>query len=245
VRALADPRRFVLAVLVFLGSALVLSGCAMHRPGTELRTVAYTGEVQEYDPWEPFNVNMFEFNRDVDRWVVKPAARGWRAVLPEFVRDSFQHALRNLGFPRRFVNNMLQLKVEDAGRELAGFLVNSTVGLGGFMDVAQQSGVLPKRDEDTGQTLAVWGVGPGPYLVLPFFPPSTVRDSVASVVDMLLDPTTFLVPFAGNLAKRAGNAVNERSATLEVYESVEKDVLDLYSAARNAHLQRRERDIAE
>lgn len=242
--ALARARRLSVALLIVLGGALALSGCAMHARGSQVRPVADVGEVEEYDPWEPFNVNMFEFNRNVDRYVVKPAAKGWRAVLPERLRDGFDNALRNLGMPRRFVNNLLQLKVEAAGQELVGFVVNSTVGLGGFIDISRRAG-LPRNEEDTGQTLAVYGVGPGPYLVLPFFPPSTVRDTVGSVADALLDPTTFLVPLVGNIGKRLGTAVNERSSTLEKYDEIERDVVDLYSAARNAHLQRRERAIDE
>jgi ABC-type transporter lipoprotein component MlaA len=108
-----------------------------------------------------------------------------------------------------------------------------------------RKGLTPSDDEDTGQTLAVYGVGSGPYLLLPFFPPSRVRDSVGSAVDGLLDPTGFFLPFAGNVATKAETTVNDRSFNLELSEEVEESVLDLSSGVRNFHLQRRERDIRE
>jgi phospholipid-binding lipoprotein MlaA len=254
-----------LAVLLLLGGPAALAGCAMHGRGSDLRTAADevsassaldpadsaarppagdSPEALEYDPWEPFNERMFAFNRGLDRRVVKPAARGWRKVVPEPLREGIQNAFRNVGMPRRLVNNLLQLKVAGAGRELVGFVVNSTVGLGGFIDIAQREGLRP-NDEDTGQTLAVYGVGPGPYLVLPFFPPSTVRDSIGSAADGLLDPLSYLLPFVGSVAKRVTTTVNDRSMNLELSEEVEESVLDYYSAVRNFHLQRRDRDIRE
>jgi phospholipid-binding lipoprotein MlaA len=105
--------------------------------------------------------------------------------------------------------------------------------------------VAPLDEEDTGQTLAVYGVKPGPYLVLPFFPPSTVRDTIGSTIDGLLDPVSLVMPLAGSVAKRVGTAVNDRSMNLELFEEVEESVLDLYSGTRNLHLQRRERAIRE
>jgi phospholipid-binding lipoprotein MlaA len=188
---------------------------------------------------------MFKFNRGLDRWVVKPAARGWRKVVPEPFREGLQNAFHNVGMPRRFVNSLFQGKFAGAGRELGGFLVNSTLGLGGLVNIAQREGWTPPDGEDTGQTLAVYGAGPGPYLVLPFFPPSTVRDSIGGAVDGLLDPTSFLLPFAGNVAKKAGTTVNDRTFNLELSEDVEESALDLYSGVRNFYLQRRERDINE
>jgi phospholipid-binding lipoprotein MlaA len=260
-----DPWKSRLAVLLLLGSA-GLAGCAMHgrsgdpRPvGDEASALAAPDpadsaatppaddvtEVQEYDPWEPFNERMFKFNRGLDRWVVKPAARGWRKVVPEPFREGLQNAFHNIGMPRRFVNSLFQGKFAGAGRELGGFLVNSTLGLGGLVNIAQREGWTPPDGEDTGQTLAVYGAGPGPYLVLPFFPPSTVRDSIGSAVDGLLDPTSFFLPFAGNVAKKAGTTVNDRTFNLELSEEFEEGVLDLYSGVRNFYLQRRERDINE
>jgi phospholipid-binding lipoprotein MlaA len=245
-------------VWLFLVGAVSLAGCAAHGGGAGLRTAAdgtavsqaadFDGEVVEaadYDPWERFNERTFAFNYELDRVVVKPVAKGWRKAVPEPMRDGIQNAFRNLGMPRRFVNNLLQGKIEGALRELTGFVMNSTVGVAGLFDVAKGEGVTPKDDEDTGQTLAVYGVKPGPYLVLPFFPPSTVRDTVGSAVDGLLDPLSYLLPFVGSVAKRGGTTVNDRSMNLEVYEDVEEGVVDLYSGVRNIYLQRRERVIKE
>ena len=198
-----------------------------------------------YDPWERFNERMFNFNYALDRRVVKPAAAGWSKAVPEPLRKGLQNAVRNVGMPRRFVNNLLQLKVDGAVRELAGFLLNSTLGIGGLGDVARAEGIAPPDEEDTGQTLAVYGVKPGPYLVLPLFPPSTVRDTIGSTIDGFLDPLSLVMPLVGSVAKRVGTTVNDRSINLQLYEEVEASVLDLYSGVRNLHLQRRQRAIKE
>jgi phospholipid-binding lipoprotein MlaA len=258
--------RFVM--MLFLVSYVALAGCAVRGRGAELladadgaatslapnavdpAAVSPEGEPaevqdQDYDPWEPFNERMFDFNYALDRRVVQPAAAGWSKVVPEPLRKGIENAFRNLGMPRRFVNNLLQLKVDGAVRELAGFVLNSTVGIAGLGDVARVEGVAPPDEEDTGQTLAVYGVKPGPYLVLPLFPPSTVRDTIGSTVDGLLDPLSLVLPFAGSVAKRVGTTVNDRSMNLELFEEVEESVLDLYSGTRNLYLQRRERAIRE
>ena len=172
-------------------------------------------------------------------------ANGWSKVAPEPVRKSIGNVFQNLGMPRRFVNNLLQLKIDGAVRELAGFVMNSTLGVGGLLDIARIEGVTPPDEEDTGQTLAVYGVKPGPYLVLPLFPPSTVRDTIGSTIDGLLDPLSLVMPLVGSVAKRVGTTVNDRSMNLELYEEVEESILDLYSGTRNLYLQRRERAIRE
>jgi phospholipid-binding lipoprotein MlaA len=200
-------------------------------------------EDADHDPWERFNERMFNFNYALDRKVVKPAAAGWSKAVPEGLRRGLQNAVRNVGMPRRFMNNLLQLKVDGAVRELSGFLLNSTLGLGGLGDVARIEGIAPPDEEDTGQTLAVYGVKPGPYLVLPFSPPSTVRDTIGSAIDGFLDPLSLVMPLVGSVAKRVGTTVNDRSINLQLYEEVEASVLDMYSGVRNLHLQRRQRAI--
>jgi phospholipid-binding lipoprotein MlaA len=255
----------VFALLVLAGT-VVLAGCAGRGHGAALHADAAglasadgqtavdgspglpDGEGaatagQDYDPWEPFNERMFAFNYGLDRRVVKPAAAGWGKAVPEPLRKGIQNAVKNLGMPRRFVNNLLQGKVDGALRELAGFALNSTLGIAGLGDVASAEGVAPPDEEDAGQTLAVYGVEPGPYLVLPLFAPSTVRDAVGSAVDGLLDPLGLVMPLAGSIAKRVGTAVNDRSLNLELFEEVEDSVLDLYGGTRNLYLQRRERAI--
>ena len=196
----------------------------------------------DYDPWESFNTKMFEFNRQVDRHALKPAAQGWDKATPVTFRQSLQNAVKNIGMPRRFVNSVLQGKFHGALRELTRFIMNSSVGIGGLFDVATPEGI-PASEEDLGQTLGVYGIGPGPYLVLPFLPPLTVRDGVGFVGDLFLDPLNYVLPLGGRLGFFVGNAINDRSLNLQLFEQVEADVFDLYSAVRNAYLQRRQREI--
>jgi phospholipid-binding lipoprotein MlaA len=248
--------------LLLVTTALLAVGCASVRlPGsadvsrspTEEPPVlvpadtdgAADGIQEEYDPWQPFNEGIFTFNRQVDRFVLKPVATVWDKVLPAEVQRSLKRAFDNLGMPRRVVNNLLQGKGERAVTEVGRFVVNTTLGVAGLFDVAKSAFGLPAADEDAGQTFGVWGIGHGPYLVLPFLPPLTVRDGVGWAVDLALDPLNYVLPFAALAGMTAGGIVNERSLTLQLYQDVEETVLDLYSAVRNAYLQRRERQIKE
>jgi phospholipid-binding lipoprotein MlaA len=214
----------------------------VHRP--LLPEASDLDDEADYDPWQPFNETMFSFNHDVlDRWLVKPVATAWDSALPKPARRAFARAIDNLDMPRRLVNNLLQLRPLGAGREVGRFLVNTTVGLGGLFDVASSID-LEESDADTGQTLALYGLGPGPYLVLPTMAPSTVRDAIGHTADGMLDPIGYFLPFVANEVKSIITAVNERSLQLEVFANVEESVLDLYSAARNGYLQRRRTAIA-
>ncbi|MBI2229960.1 MAG: VacJ family lipoprotein [Deltaproteobacteria bacterium] len=215
-----------------------------------------SAEVVEADPWEPFNSKMFFFNHDIlDRYVLKPVAKGWAFVLPEVARRSLRNVVDNTNVLPRLVNSLVQGKFAGAGREAARFTINSTVGLGGFLDIAKEGFGVDKSDEDTGQSLGFYGVGPGPYLVLPLFPPMTVRDGIGYVVDAAMNPINYLIPFAANAdgGTTAGaligigfvDAVNRRSLNLERYEGVEDTVIDLYSAVRSAYLEQREAKIKE
>lgn len=210
----------------------------------------------EYDPWEPFNSTMFWFNRDVlDQYVVKPLAKGWSFILPDVARRSLRNAVDNTNVLPRLVNSMAQGKWPGAGREAARFTINSTVGVAGLFDIAKDGFGIEKSDEDTGQTLGFYGVGTGPYLVLPFFPPLDVRDAVGAIVDGAMNPVNYLIPFAAEAdgGTTAGSligiafidAVNRRSLDLKFYEGVEETVIDLYSAVRNGYLQKREAKIKE
>ena len=202
-------------------------------------------ELQEYDPWEPYNEKMFAFNHDVfDRYLLKPVATVWDKVVPNWLQQSLANAFDNLGMPRRLVNSLLQAKFRGAGREVTRFFINTTFGIAGFFDIAKDSG-LQKSDEDTGQTLGFYGVGPGPYLILPILSPLTVRDGIGYAADIALDPLNYFIPFAASMGRRAGETVNDRSGNLELFQSVEENTVDLYSAVRNAYLQRRQRAIEE
>ena len=249
---------WLLALVMAAGLAV---GCA-HSPGVPSGAAAADGTVRshhlpeddallddsadeaDYDPWQSFNERMFSFNHDIlDGWLVKPAAQGWAKIFPGVARRSFARLINNLDMPRRLVNNLLQARPLGAGRELARFAVNSTVGVAGLIDVASLMHVEPS-EADSGETLALYGIGAGPYLVLPTMPPLTVRDAIGRGIDGALDPVSYVLPFVANQAKSIVTAVNERSLNLKLFADVEDSVLDLYSAARNGYLQRRQKAIA-
>jgi len=222
------------------------------------------GAGEEYDPWEPMNVNVFEFNRQLDRFVLKPVAKGYNFVMPDLVQVGISNIFSNLRFAPRFLNNVFQGKLKGAGIEVGRFLINSTVGLAGFFDLAKNVDLVTP-EEDMGQTLGFYGVKPGPYLVLPFLQPFTVRDLVGYVSDVFLNPINWLVvPIIEvegvpsviahknrttssiiQLGARVGEIVNERSLNLEKFQGVEEATLDLYTAVRNAYLQKRVQAIRE
>ena len=200
--------------------------------------------IEEYDPWEPFNRRMFAFNRQLDRFVLKPVATVWDTVLPDLAQESIGNFFSNLSMPPRLVNHLFQRDLEGAGREFARFSLNLSMGVLGFFDVATELG-LAKSEADTGQTLGVYGAGPGPYLVLPVLPPLTVRDGMGFAVDSAMNALNYVVPFAANTGSRGANTVNERSLNLDTFEEFEEGTFDLYTAVRNAYLQRRHRAIQE
>ena len=219
---------------------------------------------EEYDPWEPFNTVMFEFNRKLDKYALKPVAQGYDFIMPDFVQVGLSNMFYNLRFPQRFLNNVFQGKVKGASIEAGRFLLNTTVGYAGFLDLAKEIDLLTP-DEDFGQTLGFYGVKPGPYLVVPFLQPFTVRDLAGYVTDIFLNPINWLVaPIIEvegipsliahknrttttivQIGARAGEIINERSRNLEKFQGVEEATLDLYTAVRNAYLQSRTRAIRE
>ncbi|MDP3092922.1 MAG: VacJ family lipoprotein [Nitrospira sp.] len=218
----------------------------------------------EYDPWEPFNSTMFEFNRKVDRFVLKPLAQGYDFVVPNAAQIGVSKFFSNLRFMPRFMNNLFQGKVTGAGVEMGRFLVNSTLGVAGFLDIATHMN-LQTSEEDTGQTLGFYGVTPGPYLVLPLMPPFSLRDGIGYTVDLFLDPINWLVlplievkgvPSAIahknrtttsmiRLGRQVEEVTNDRSLNLEKFQGVEEATLDLYAAVRNAYLQKRAKAVRE
>ncbi len=198
------------------------------------------------DPWEAFNTKIFTFNLNVDRYVFKPIATGFDWIVPDPVEEAIGNAFHNVRFVHRVVNNLLQGEGKGAGIELTRFVINSTLGVAGLFDVAQDGfGLDPLDDEDTGQTLAVHGVKPGPYLVLPLLPPTTVRDGVGFIGDLALDPLNYVLPFSSQIATRGSDNVNDRSLNLERFQGVEAATVDLYAAVRDAYVQRRARAIQE
>jgi phospholipid-binding lipoprotein MlaA len=201
-------------------------------------------DVEEYDPWEKFNEKMFTFNYNFDRYVFKPAAKGYNAITPDIVQQMIDNAFTNLNMPSRFVNKVLQWKLKDAAIEMSRFLINSTLGIGGLFDIAKQEFKLQPQKADFGQTLGKWGTGPGPYLVLPFLPPLTVRDGIGFFVDGAMNPLSYYIPFfPDKFAMSAGDQLNQRSLNLDLFQGFEDTTIDLYSSVRNGYLQRRERLI--
>ncbi|MGE3151954.1 MAG: VacJ family lipoprotein [Nitrospiraceae bacterium] len=198
------------------------------------------------DPWEGFNSTMFAFNQSVDRYAIKPLATGYDWIVPDPVERAIGRAFHNVRFVPRVLNNLFQGKWQATGRELGRFAINSTIGVAGLFDVADQwFGLGSPAGEDAGQTLAVYGVEPGPYLVLPLLSPTTVRDGVGFLGDLVFDPLTLFLPLAPQIVSRAGETVNDRSRNLELLDGLEQSTLDLYSAARNAYAQARTRAIRE
>jgi phospholipid-binding lipoprotein MlaA len=199
----------------------------------------------EYDPWEKFNEKMFTFNYNLDRYLLKPVARGYRAVLPEQVQIMIDNGFSNIAFVPRFVNSLLQGKWEGALREVSRFVVNSTLGFGGLFDAAKTGDLKPSR-EDFGQTLGVWGVGPGPYLVIPFIGPMTVRDGIGRGIDGAMNPLNYFIPYIWDgIGMKIGETVNDRALNYELFQGVEETTIDLYSSVRHFYLKRREQMIKE
>ncbi|MEP6890397.1 MAG: VacJ family lipoprotein [Nitrospirota bacterium] len=222
------------------------------------------GAGEAYDPWEPMNANIFEFNLKVDRYVLKPVAKGYDFVMPDLVQVGISNIFTNLRFAPRFLNNVFQGKLKGASIEVGRFLINSTVGLAGFFDLATKVDLVTP-EEDLGQTLGFYGVTPGPYLVVPLLQPFTVRDFVGYVGDVFLNPINWLVtPIIEvdgipsviahknrmtssiiQTSSRVGEVVNERSRNLQKFQGVEEATLDLYTAVRNAYLQKRAQAVRE
>jgi phospholipid-binding lipoprotein MlaA len=200
---------------------------------------------EEYDPWEPFNERMFEFNRRLDRYVLKPVATGYNYVVPDRLQVMVSNAFDNISFVPRMMNSLFQGKFDGAVREFGRFLFNSTIGIGGLFDVAKMEGIEKSR-EDFGQTLGFYGSPPGPYLILPFLEPLTVRDGIGKGVDGFMDPLSYFIPFfPARLAMKVEEIVNDRSLNLELFQGFEESVVDMYSAVRHAYLKRREKMIKE
>lgn len=224
------------------GSMMVAQAPSGSRPSQPPLDAA----IEEYDPWESFNEAMFTFNRNLDKYVLKPAAQAYNFVVPDELQQMIDRGFDNIRVVPRVVNNLLQAKWAGAGREIARFLINSVVGIAGLWDMAKQEWGIEKSKEDFGQTLGVWGAGPGPYLILPFLPPMTIRDGIGTAVDGAMDPLSYFLPFIWErFAMKAGDIVNDRSLNLELFEGVEETTVDLYTAVRNAYLQRRARQIKE
>lgn len=222
-------------------------------------------EGEDYDPWEGFNSVMFEFNRKFDKYLLKPVAQVYEKIVPDALEKGVRNFMHNARVGPRLINNILQLKIKGAGIEIGRLLINSTIGIAGFFDPAKNWFDLTTPDEDTGQTLGSYGVPPGPYLVLPLLPPLTLRDFFGLLLDFGADPVNYFVfptfevddlpsliahknrdtTTIAQFGTRVEEIVNYRSLNLETFEGVEEATVDLYSAVRNAYLQKRSKAIRE
>jgi phospholipid-binding lipoprotein MlaA len=202
----------------------LLSGCAS------------TGNPR--DPLEPVNRAIYQFNDGFDTTLLRPAAEVYRDVLPQFVRTGVSNFFANLNDIMIALNNLLQGKLPDAASDVGRVVVNTTVGILGVMDIATEIG-LEKHDEDFGQTLGRWGFGDGPYLVLPFFGPSNLRDALARMVDYRADPITYVDPSRDRNQLWLVRTINRRAELLSASNIFETAALDPYDFLRDAYIQRR------
>lgn len=196
------------------------------------------------DPLEPINRAFYHFNDKLYFWVLKPAAKGYSAVVPEPARRGVKNFFNNISFPVRFVNCIFQGKFEGAGYEVGRFVINSTLGIAGFMDRATSQFEMPEYDEDLGQTLGSYGIGHGFFLNLPLLGPSSLTDTIGSAGDAFLEPMNYLdMKTKYDLSIKAVETVNKTSLRIGEYEDLKKSALDPYVAYRDAYYQYRQSQI--
>ncbi|MGD0192968.1 MAG: VacJ family lipoprotein [Rhizomicrobium sp.] len=194
------------------------------------------------DPLESTNRKIFEFNQSLDKHVARPVAVFYSRAVPEFARDGIHNVLVNFATPVILVNDVLQARPKRAVDTLGRILVNTTIGLGGLVDVAAKTGI-PEHTTDFGETLAGYGVGEGPYLVTPILGPSDVRDSIGYGVDLAFDPTTWIAFQSASwfkFGKAVGGVVDARSRNIGLIDDLERTSLDVYATERSAYRQHRE-----
>jgi len=217
---------FRILFLVILTPVFGLSSCA--KPDSN-------------DPWASYNHPMFNSNLALDEAIFEPVAKGYEKITPDPVRTGINNALSNLRAPTDLMNNILQGHADGALATIARFGVNSTIGIGGIFDPAADMGIKAHQ-EDFGQTLAVWGVGSGPYLVLPFFGPSNPRDTTGLVFDAVTYPL-FFMNYAGATIVQIGRvsviAVDRRAGAIELLDNLQVNSLDEYASYRSLYEQSR------
>ena len=239
------PIRVALGVALLSG-AFVASGAhaqpvpeeaVEQQPADEQRTV--------HDPWEPMNRGIFAFNDGLDRWLLEPIAIGWDFVVPHPVQRGISNVFANLATPRRVANDLLQWKPRKAGADLARFAINTAFGFAGVFDPATAKGIAP-GEEDFGQTLGVWGLGAGPYLVLPFFGPSSPRDTGGLIVDTVaLTPEFWFAPWYVSYPASGTRVINARALALESVRAEREAAFDFYAAVRSAYVQYRSNQVRD
>lgn len=243
IRTLASDAVRLLRTLLVLVPVALIASCA-----TPPKNPAALAEFKATnDPLEPMNRRIFAFNEFLDRYLIKPVAQGYRTIVPAFGRNAIQHFLGNLNEPVIFANDMMQGEFKVANVTAARFLINSTFGLGGLLDVASGSG-LERQSGDFGQTLYSWGVPSGPYLVLPIFGPSNPRDGFGMAVDGVMDPFGYLAGDYGasnsaTIGRMAGQGVDTRSRNIETLDDLQRNAIDFYAEIRSLYRQHRASEL--
>lgn len=216
--------------------AVVATGCTASKDPAALA---------QNDPYEPTNRAISNFNTKLDNNFAKPVAKAYNWAVPQPARTGIHNFLTNLNKPVVFGNDLLQGEFTRAGQTLARFTVNTTLGVGGLVDAASMADI-PEHDEDFGQTLGVYGTGEGPYLVLPFMGPNPPRDLAGNVVDMFMDPTTY-IKFHGSdtwFAVRSGVSILDfRARNIDTLEQIERTSIDMYATTRSLYRQYRNSEI--
>ncbi len=234
----------IMAAVLLLAAGTMFSGCATAPDASNADALAEYRQIN--DPMEPMNRAIFAFNRAIDAAILKPLATLYREFTPKVVQEAIGNILANLRAPVVFANDVLQGEGKRAGNTLARFAVNSTLGLGGTMDVASAMGV-PAHAEDFGQTLAVWGAPEGPYLMLPLFGPSNPRDAVGLVADFFTDPINWYAINTGQefitYSRTGTTGVDARARHMKELDDLERTSLDYYAAIRSLYRQRRADEI--
>lgn len=229
-------QKFMIAfVCAFL--ALGLSGCGKSIDANS----GYKSHIN--DPIEPFNRGVFAVNNVLDRFIIEPIAQIYITIFPDFVRDSIQNFMRNLKAPLIVANSLLQGDVGNAGVATARFVINTTAGIGGLVDVASAQG-FEYRSEDFGQTLAVWGFGDGFYLVLPVLGPSSLRDTAGMAGDITADPVRIYAHNSDNMwiyyTRGVVEGIDTRARLMKGIKDLRSNSLDYYAAVRSAYTQKRQ-----
>ena len=217
--------------------AVLAAGCA-GRQQPQVDEQVNESSANNIDPYENINRSIYTFNTKLDKYILKPLAKGYEEITPDPVESGISKFFSNLNEPRNAVNSLLQGKFDKAGLASGRFVLNSTVGILGFFDVAGKLDI-PKHNEDFGQTLAAWGVPSGPYFVLPFFGPRYLRHSVGMIPDRFMDPITYVDDNTTRYALLGLDIVQARASFLGTDDLLELQ-LDPYTFVREIYLQRRQ-----
>ncbi len=200
--------------------------------------ISHTVQSEETsDPWQGYNRAMFSFNDGVDRYFLKPVAKSYKFVTPDPLEKGVSNLFSNIGEVPNLINGLLQANFKGAAKHTGRLLVNTTLGIGGLFDVAKHMSLANEGAEDFGQTLAVWGVGQGPYVVLPLLGPSTLRDAFGKPVDWYTDPITYIEHERTSYEVRAVSIINMRAGLLDLEKNITGD---RYVFVRDVYLQRRD-----